>query len=125
LRVAETLFFLCDSNVVECAKTLSFYIRSLKLAQDLVSMLVEQIAHMKIGACPYFQLLPISRPHAPSKSIKIMNVEPCLVCDERFYVNDICTASCGHTYHPWCLCMHVISSKNVLDPFFNVYYNLT
>ncbi len=40
-----------------------------------------------------------------------MNAEPCPICDEEFYFNDICIASCGHTYHPWCLCMLVISSK--------------
>jgi len=40
-----------------------------------------------------------------------INVQTYLVCDELFPLNDIYTRSCNHTYHPWCLLGHTISSR--------------
>ncbi len=32
------------------------------------------------------------------------------MCNEKYHCNDICMASCGHMYHPWCLAIHCTSS---------------
>jgi hypothetical protein len=65
----------------------------------------------EIGIDPYFQPLLVRKPSIPFGYIMIINVEACLVCNEQFYFYDLCTTSCGHTYHPWCLVVHTISSK--------------
>lgn len=74
-------------------------------------MIVEQLTHMKIGTGPHFQPLPINQPSTPFGYITTINVEVCSICNDQFYFYDLCIASCGHTYHPWCLVVHIISSK--------------
>jgi hypothetical protein len=66
LRSTEAYYFLCDFNVANCEKTLIFLVKSLKVAQDLISMLVEQLAQMKLGVGLYFEPLPQLRPSTPS-----------------------------------------------------------
>ncbi len=103
---------MCDSNVTNCEKTLTFLVKSLKVAQDLISMLVEQLARMKLGVGLYFEPLPRLRPSTPSKcAIRMINVQACPICGEEFYFYDICIVSSSHTYHPWCLVAFTMSSK--------------
>jgi hypothetical protein len=97
LQAAEDDNILCDSNFHECERTLGASLKGFKLAQDMLPMMMEQFARMKIGTNPYFQPLPVSRPSTPSIAITSINVDACLVCNELFYFNDICVASCGHT----------------------------
>ncbi len=66
LQSIEACCLLYDSNVTDCEKTLIFLVKSLKVAQDLVSMLVEQLAQMKLGVGLYFEPLPQLRPSTPS-----------------------------------------------------------
>jgi hypothetical protein len=48
---------------------------------------------------------------SPFSSPMTINVQTYLVSDELFPLNDIYTRSCNHTYHPWCLLGHTISSR--------------
>jgi hypothetical protein len=97
LQVVEDDNILCDSNFHECERTLGASLKGLKLAQDMLPMMMEQLARMKIRTNPYFQPLAVSRSSTPSTTITSINVNTCLVCNELFYFNDICVASCGHT----------------------------
>ncbi len=66
---------------------------------------------MKVRSGPYFQPLPVSRPTPTSHCVKSLTIEACPICNEEFDFNDICIASCGHAYHPYCLLVHTISSR--------------
>lgn len=51
-----------------------------------------------------------------SKEPAILGLEPCVVCGNWYLYMDVETTSCGHLYHPNCLCMHLqesTSCKNV------------
>jgi hypothetical protein len=110
LQSIEACCLLCDSNVTDCEKTLIFLVKSLKVAQDLISMLVEQLAQMKLGVGLYFEPLPQLRPSTQC-AIRMINVQACPICGEEFYFYDICIASSSHTYRPWCLVAFPMSSK--------------
>jgi hypothetical protein len=110
--VAKTNCLLCDYNFVDCETTWSSSVKSLELAQEVIDLLVEQLVQIKLWMVPYFEPLPnIFRPSFPSSSPMTINVQTCPVCDELFPLKDICTGSCGHTYHPWCLLVHTLSSR--------------
>jgi hypothetical protein len=109
LQVVDNI--LCDSNFHECERTLGASLKGLKLGQDMLPMLMEQLVSMKLSIGPYFQPLLISRPSTPSIAVTSINVDACPICIELFYFNDICVASCIHTYHPRCLVVHTISSR--------------
>jgi hypothetical protein len=66
---------------------------------------------MKVGSSLYFQSLPVSKPAPTSHCIKCLTIEACSICNEEFDFNDICIASCGHAYYPWCLLLLTISSR--------------
>ncbi len=84
---------MCDSNVIDCEKTLILLVKILKVAQDLISMLVEQLVQMKLGVGLYFEPLPQLRPSTPSWCvIRMINVQTCPTCGEEFYFYDICIA---------------------------------
>jgi hypothetical protein len=104
LKSTKIDYLLCDSNVVDYEETPASFMLNLKVAQNLITMLVEQLVQMKLGASLYFEPLQQLKPSTPFQyANKIINVQPCLVCGEKFYCYDICTISCSHTYHPWCL----------------------
>jgi hypothetical protein len=63
---SEAYCLLCDSNVTNCEKTLILLVKNLKVAQDLISMLVEQLVQMKLGVGLYFEPLPQLKPSTPS-----------------------------------------------------------
>jgi len=98
LQVVDNI--LCDSNFHECERTLGASLKGLKLAQDMLPIMMGQLASMKLSIGPYFQPLLVSRPSTPSIAITSINVDACPICIELFYFNDICVASCIHTYHP-------------------------
>jgi hypothetical protein len=105
-------YLLCDSNVADYEEAPTSSMLNLKVAQDLISMLVEQLVQMKSRANLYFEPLRQLKPSTPSQyAIKIINVQPCLVYSEEFYYYNICTTSCGHIYHPWCLVALTMSSR--------------
>jgi hypothetical protein len=60
-------------------------------------MLVEQLVRMKLGVGLYFEPLPQLRPSTPSKcAFRMINVQACPICGEKFYFYDICIVSCSH-----------------------------
>jgi hypothetical protein len=66
---------------------------------------------MKVGSSPYFQPLFVSKPTPTFHCVESLTIKACPICIEEFDFNDICIASCGHAYHPWCLLVHTISSR--------------
>ncbi len=59
----------------------------------------------------YFEPFPMSKPSSTSNSPMIINVQTCSICDGLFPFKDICMGSCGHTYRPWCLLVHILLLK--------------
>lgn len=65
---------------------------------------------MKLGGCSLYPR-PVSHPILGAKSVEthdtqiVINVSPCPVCSLAFEreTMDIIVASCGHTFHPFCL----------------------
>ncbi len=112
LKLAKVDYLLCDSNVANYEEALVSFMLNLKVSHDLITMLVEQLVRMKSRASPYFEPLQQLKPSTPSQYvIKIINVQPCLVCGEKFYSYEICTTPCNHTYNPWCLVALTMSSR--------------
>ncbi len=113
LRLKSTKIdcLLCDYNVANYEEALAFMM-NLKVSQYFLTMLVKQLVQMKSRASPYVEPLLQLGPFTPFRcAIKTINVQPCLVCGEEFYCYAICTTSCGHTYHPWCLVAFTMSSR--------------
>ena len=73
-----------------------------KSLESLVPAFEHQIIRMEKGggAILYPQPLP-SHPESPKETISILN--PCPVCNLWYECHEHLAASCGHTYHPWCL----------------------
>ncbi len=102
---------LCDYTFTKCERTLSSSMKGLELVQEVANLLIEQLAWMKLRMGLYFEPLPMSKPSSPSSSPMTINVQTYPICDELFPLKDICTSSCNHTYHPWCLLVHALSSR--------------
>jgi hypothetical protein len=102
---------MCDAKVVECEEMYANCVNGFKLSQELLTQMVKQLARVKVGSSFYFQVFIISRPTPTFHCIKSLNIETCLICNEKIDFNDIFIASCGHAYHPWCLLVHTISSR--------------
>jgi hypothetical protein len=111
LLTTEVDYLLCDYNFIDYERTLNSSVKGLVLAQEVANLLVEQLAQMKLGMGLYFEPFPMSKLAFPSNSPMTINVQTCLVCDELFLLKDICTRSCDHTYHLWCLLVQTLLSR--------------
>ncbi len=111
LQATKVTCLMCDAKVVECEEMYANCVNGFKLSQELLTQMVKQLACVKVGSSLYFQPFLISRPTPTFHCVKSLNIEACPICNENVDFNDICIASCGHAYHPWCLLVHTISSK--------------
>jgi hypothetical protein len=54
LQSVEVDNIVCDFNFFKCERTLGSSLKGMQLSQDLLPMIVEQLAHMKIGTNLHF-----------------------------------------------------------------------
>ncbi len=89
---------------------------------ELIIKQVQQLEHMHLGFGLSTFLVPIVHPCKHEKHDRnVILIKTCPICFEWFIANNIVVASCGHTYHPFCLFTHLQTSitcvvKFCLDP---------
>lgn len=71
-----------------------------------------QLERMRFGFGVSTFPLPIIHPCRQKDSRNVILIKACPICQEWFTTNDIIVASCGHTYHPFCLYTHFQSSDS-------------
>ncbi len=95
-------------NLFACESTYNKHLGDQIMLERLQTLIVGYWSKLKasciIFACP----IRIAR---PSNFVKffVIYVHDYLICKENFHCNDVCVASCGHCYHPWCLTIQCTS----------------
>lgn len=87
------------------------FVKGLKLAQDVLTMMAKQQTHVKTKVNLHLQPLLFIKPSTLSSCITMVNVQACQICNELVYFNDNWVASSNNPYRPCCLMMHIIFSK--------------
>jgi hypothetical protein len=111
LQIVETNYFYVIITLPNVKEHPSPFVKGLKLAQDVLTMMAKQHIHVKTKVSLHLQPLLFIKPSTLSSCITMVNVQACQICNELVYLNDNWVASHNNPSHPCCLMMHIISSK--------------
>jgi hypothetical protein len=65
--------------------------------------------NLRFGVCTFpLPIVHLNKQAKDSRSLILVKAFP--LCQEWFHANDIIVASCGHTYHPFCLFSYIKNS---------------
>ncbi len=98
----------CEKNLIACESTYNKHLGDQIMLERLQTFIVGYWSKLKAGCITFAWPIPITRPFNFVKFF-VIYVHDCLICKENFHCNDICVASCGHCYHPWCLIIQCTS----------------
>jgi len=99
----------CEENLTTYENTYNKQLQAQIVFKKLRTLVTRYWSKLNSSFITFSNLILILKPLDFAKK-SVIYVQDCLVCNENYHCNDICVASCSHTYHPWCLVVHYTSS---------------
>jgi hypothetical protein len=109
LLSTESNFRDCEENLTTCESAYNKQLQAQITLEILQTLVARYWSKLRSGFIKFSSQVLIIMPSDFAKR-SVIYVQNCLVCNQNYHCNDICVASCDHTYHTWCLVVHCNSS---------------
>ena len=123
LQETEVEYQKCKESTAACEERYASLAKSQVYTESYLILIEQYLIRLKGDLVDSFSPTPIERPK-DCKKHSLVYIEDCPLCGQGFHCNDIIVASCGHTYHPFCMNIHSSKSNKCIVEFCNEDFDL-